>query len=150
MANAIITHYFGAKPKRVVRRAGGLTNFVFQVDHAEGDFIVRISLEPAKLNDYLKEQWAMLKAREVGVPTPEILEVGNDVIAAPYMVARLMPGREATHHPDRLAILKEMGRVTARIHCVPTTGFGQTFDWSHNQLSRHETWKEFLHSELTR
>ena len=148
MAKAVITHHFGSKPKRVLHRAGGLTNFVFQVEHGEGDFIVRISLAPAKLNDYLKEQWAMLKARDAGVPVAEILEVGNEVVSAPYMVARLMKGREATHHPDRLAILKDMGRITALIHRVSTTSFGQTFDWSRNQLSRNHTWKAFLHGEL--
>ena len=57
-------------------------------------------------------------------------------------------GREATHHPERLAILREMGRLTALIHTVRTSGFGDTFDWSSNRLSRKESWGEYLRREL--
>src|SRR5262249_2156799 len=39
-------------------------------------------------------------------------------------------------------------RFTALIHSVRTTGFGQTFDWSGNQLSKNATWKDYLHGEL--
>lgn len=90
----------------------------------------------------------MTKAREVGVPTPEILEVGCEAVPIPYMVSRRVEGREATHHPERLRILREMGRLTALIHTVPTHGFGRTFDWSRNRLSRNESWREYLQSEL--
>ena len=41
-----------------------------------------------------------------------------------------------------------MGRLTALIHSIKTSGFGHTFDWSGNQLSRNETWKDYLHGEL--
>jgi aminoglycoside phosphotransferase (APT) family kinase protein len=147
-AGKIIEHHLGSKPKRIVARGGGLTNFVFEVRHAEGDFIVRMNTTPDKLKDYLKEQWAITKASEAGVPTAKILEVGADIIGMPYMVLPKVEGQEATHHPERLAILREMGRLTALIHSVKTSGFGQTFDWSGNQLSRKETWKEYLHGEL--
>ncbi|MGJ0425102.1 phosphotransferase family protein [Methylocystis sp.] len=146
-AGKIIEHHLGSKPKRIVAR-GGLTNFVFEVRHAEGDFIVRMNTTPDKLKDYLKEQWAIAKASEAGVPTAKILEVGADIIGMPYMVLPKVEGQEATHHPERLAILREMGRLTALIHSVKTSGFGQTFDWSDNTLSRKETWKEYLHREL--
>lgn len=59
-----------------------------------------------------------------------------------------MEGSEATHHPERMAVLREMGRLTALIHTIPTSGFGHTFDWSSNQLSRKETWAEYLKREL--
>lgn len=148
MAEVIVVHLLGSRASRVARLGGGLTNFVFSVDHPEGGFIVRMSLTAAKINDYLKEQWAMTKAREVGVPTPEILEVGCEAVAIPYMVSRRVEGREAVHHPERFRILGEMGAFTALIHTVPTSGFGKTFDWSKNQLSRNESWKDYLHDEL--
>ena len=47
-----------------------------------------------------------------------------------------------------MQILREMGRYAALINSIPTTGFGNTFDWSNNQLSRNETWDDFLHKEL--
>ncbi|MEZ0171458.1 phosphotransferase family protein [Microvirga sp. TS319] len=148
MARAIIIHHFGSKPRRVSQKGGGLTNFVYEANHAEGDFIVRMSPQPSKVKEYLKEQWAMARAHEVGVPVPEVLEVGADVVPVPYMVSRKVAGREATHHPERMAVLREMGRLTALIHTIPTSGFGHTFDWSSNQLSRKETWAEYLKREL--
>jgi aminoglycoside phosphotransferase (APT) family kinase protein len=147
-ARSLITHHFGGKVNRVVYQPGGLSNFVFLVKHKEGDFAVRISPEPSKINAFIKEQWAMSKAREVGVPTPEILEVGNKVAPTPYMISRRVNGQEATYNPSRMQILHEMGRYAALINAIPTTGFGGTFDWSRNQLSRNETWKDFLHKEL--
>jgi aminoglycoside phosphotransferase (APT) family kinase protein len=147
-ARQIIEHHFGSKPKRVASMGGGLTNFVFEVNHAEGSFIVRMSTTPAKIKEYLKEQWAIARASEVGVPTAEVLEVGADVVDIPYMVMRKVDGHEGTRHPERFAILREMGRLTALIHSIRTSGFGHTFDWSSNQLSRNDTWKEYLHGEL--
>jgi aminoglycoside phosphotransferase (APT) family kinase protein len=148
MARQLIAHHFGNKPKRIVHLESGLSNFVFLVYHAEGDIIVRISPEPTKIQTFMKEQWAVVQAREIGVPTAEILEVGNQVVPLPYMVSRKVVGQEATFHPNRLQILREMGRYAALINSIPTTGFGSTFDWSGNQLSRNETWSEYLQKEL--
>jgi aminoglycoside phosphotransferase (APT) family kinase protein len=148
LAKQIVEHHFGSKPKRLEHQSSGLSNFVFMVHHSEGEFIVRINPDATKLNAYIKEQWAVNKAREVGVPTPEILEVGNEVIPHPYMVSRKAEGKEATEHPERLSIVREMGRYAALINSIPTDGFGSVFDWSSNQLSRNATWKEYLHNEL--
>jgi aminoglycoside phosphotransferase (APT) family kinase protein len=148
MARQLIAHHFGNKPKRIVHMASGLTNFVFLVYHPEGDFIVRISPEATKVQVYMKEQWAVVQAREIGVPTVEILEVGNQVVPAPYMISRRVIGQESTFHPNRLQILRDMGRQATLINSIPTTGFGSTFDWSGNQLSRNETWREYLDKEL--
>src|SRR5262245_52517626 len=104
MARQIIAHHFGTKPKRIVHQPGGMTNIVFLAFHQEGNFIVRISPDPAKLQGFIKEQWAVAKAREVGVRTVEILEVGNQVIPLPYMVSRMASGQEATFHPQRQQI----------------------------------------------
>ena len=148
MARQVIEHHFKAKPKRVTYQAEGLSNFVFWVQHDEGEFIVRIGQSPGKINAYIKEQWAVAKAREVGVPAPEILEVGNEVIPAPFMIARLMRGEVATQHPEKMAILHEMGRYAALINTIVTEGYGSIFDWSNNQLSRNASWRDFLFQEL--
>jgi aminoglycoside phosphotransferase (APT) family kinase protein len=148
MARKIISHHFGAPPRRVVRQSGGLSNHVFMVKHKEGDLVVRLSSDPARINAYIKEQWAIAKAKELKVPTQEILEVGNQVIPFPYMVSRRVEGREATYHAKRLEILRELGSIAARINTIRTTGFGTTFDWSNNQLSLNDSWEEFLTKEL--
>lgn len=148
LASRLITHHFGEKPKRLVYQARGLSNFVFLVKHSEGDFVVRISPDPSKINAFIKEQWAVAKAREVGVLIPEVLEVGNQIVPYPYMISSRVAGEEATWHPSRMQILHEMGRYAALINSIPTRGFGGTFDWSNNQLSRNETWGNFLNKEL--
>jgi aminoglycoside phosphotransferase (APT) family kinase protein len=148
MARRLVTHHFGEKLNRIVHQPGGLSNFVFLVKHTAGDFVVRISPDPAKINAFIKEQWAMSKVLEAGIPTPEILEVGNEIVSAPYMISRRVIGQEGTFHPSRMQILHEMGRYAALINSIVTTGFGATFDWSNNQLSRNHTWEAFLHKEL--
>jgi aminoglycoside phosphotransferase (APT) family kinase protein len=64
------------------------------------------------------------------------------------MISRRAEGREATFHPKRLEILRELGSIAARINTIPTSGFGTTFDWSNNQLSLNDSWEEFLNKEL--
>jgi aminoglycoside phosphotransferase (APT) family kinase protein len=148
LARTVVVHHFGSKPRRLIYKSSGLTNFVFLVKHAEGNFVVRISPEAAKINAFIKEQWAQSKAAEAGVPTTEILEVGNEIIAQPYMISKEVKGREATYNPNRLDILQDFGRYAALINSIPTNGFGGTFDWSNNQLSLNETWTDYLQKEL--
>jgi len=148
MAKEVLTYLLGGKLKRLEPLGGGLTNFVFEARHAEGDMVVRLSANPAKVKDYLKEQWAMARAREQGVPVPEVLEVGTEPIPFPYMVSRKVAGTEGTHHPERLQVVRELGRLARMIHAVPTNGFGHTFDWSENRLSRKETWSDYLEREF--
>jgi aminoglycoside phosphotransferase (APT) family kinase protein len=148
MARTVIKHHFGSNPRRIFFKASGLTNFVFSVVHKEGDFVVRMSPEPSRIDLFYKEQWAQTAAKKVGVPTAEILEVGIGIVPFPFMISRTVKGGEATHHPQRMEILREMGRYAALINSIPTKGFGKTFDWSGNTLSRNETWKEYLEIEL--
>ena len=101
MARQVIEHHFGSKPKRIIYQAEGLSNVVFLIHHTEGEFIVRIGQTPGKINAYFKEQWAVAKAREAGVPTVEILEVGNEVIPTPFMISRYARGQVATQHSEQ-------------------------------------------------
>ena len=148
MVKTIFEHHFKKKPKRVVIQNGGLSNFVFLVYHSEGAFVVRLSPEAGRLSSYLKEQWAIAKAREAGIPTPTVLEVGHEIVPHPYMILRKVEGEEATNHPNRIAILRELGRYAAIINSIRTNGFGSIFDWSGNQLSRKDSWREYLNEEL--
>lgn len=147
MAGTVLKHLLGKAPRRVVPLTGGLSNFVFEAAHPDGALVVRLSPDPGKIKGYLKEQWAMAQAREEGVPVAEVLEIGTTPIPFPFMVLRKVAGNEATHHPDRFAVLHEMGRLARLIHGIRTSGFGNTFDWSGNQLSRKESWADYLARE---
>jgi len=148
LARFVIQHHFGTKPARIVYKSAGLSNFVFEANHAEGDFIVRISPDAGRLNTFIKEQWCEGVARRAGIPTAEILEVGFSVIPFPYEIVRSVAGSEGTNHPERERITQELGRLAAKINSIRTHGFGETFDWSSNELSRNSTLKEYLEGEF--
>jgi len=148
LARKVVKHHFGKSLQKIEFKPAGKTNFVFDVMTKEGNFIVRIANSRAKLNDFMKEQWATQKALNAGVPVPEILEVGNEIISLPYMLQQKIEGGEAVNHPDRLKILQKLGKYARIIHSIPTTGFGKVFDWSKNKLSKKKTWTEFLEKEL--
>jgi len=148
MARKVVKHHFGKSLEKIEFKPAGKTNFVFDVVTKEGNFIVRIANSRAKLNDFMKEQWVTQKALGIGVPVPEILEVGHEIIPLPYMLQQKIEGEEAVNHPDRLNILQDLGKYARMIHSIPTTGFGKVFDWSKNKLSKNKTWLEFLEDEL--
>jgi len=148
MASVVIKEHLGVTPTNITHKPTGLTNFVFEVELPKEELIVRISNEPTKINDYLKEQWAVARVKKLGVPVAEILEVGNTVIPKPYMIQRKIKGTIGAHCIDRLKIINQMGAYTALINSVPTTNYGEVFDWSENKLSKNQTWKEYLQNEL--
>ena len=64
------------------------------------------------------------------------------------MISKKIRGSEATHHPRRLEIIFELGKMAAQVHTIPTRGYGHMFDWSQNALSKNESWKDFIQLEL--
>jgi hygromycin-B 4-O-kinase len=143
-ARAVFVHHFGKEPKKLQQLHGGVTNFVFEASIGNEDLILRISNRPTKLQFFMKEQWAVRAAHTKNVPTPEILEVGNDVIGMPYMVMRRVEGEPATARPLDLDIYRQMGAHAAAINSIATSDFGHIFDWSRNRLSRSHSWKDYL------
>src|SRR5215207_2980484 len=147
-ARFIIKHHFGSRPARLTERGGGLSNFVFEAKHSEGNFIVRISPDKGKLNSFIKEHWCERAARKAGVPTAEILETGDSIIPFPYAIARSVDGTAAVDHAEREKVIYELGRLAAKINSVRTHGFGETFDWSNNELSRNKTFRDYFEGEF--
>ena len=147
LARSVVDHHFGSRPALIKYKSGGLSNYVFEAKHKEGVFIVRISPDQSGLNAFIKEHWCEQAARRAGVPTAEILETGTSVIPFPYVIALGVSGVQAEDHPDRISILRELGKMTAKINGIVTRGFGETFGWSNNELSLNRTIKEYLENE---
>ena len=63
------------------------------------------------------------------------------------MIARSVKGVDGNNHPEREAIVRQLGSLAAKINSIRTKGFGETFDWSNNELSRNDTFKDYLDSE---
>ena len=148
MANKVFQHHFGKKSHKIEFMPEGKTNFVFEITAGRKHYIIRISTAQAKLHDFIKEQWAVQKASEAGVPVPEILEVGTEVIPFPYMLQEKINGTEAINHPERINVLSDLGNYAKLIHSIPTNGYGHNFDWSQNKLSKQSTWSDYLENEL--
>jgi len=147
LSRSVSQHYFGSGPSRITYKAGGLSNFVFEVKRRDGDFIIRISPDPGRLNAFIKEHWCEQAARRAGLPTAEILETGISAIPFPYLIARSVKGIDGTQHPERQKIVRDLGSLAAKINSIRTTGFGETFDWSNNELSRNRKLKDYLDGE---
>lgn len=144
----LVKHYFGTAPTSLAPLGGGLTNFVYSFSMGKEEFVVRLSDNSASLAGFMKEQWAVSHAQRAGVPVPEILEVGQDIVSFPYMIQRKVSGSDATGETDCKDILREMGHYTAIIHSIRTRGYGPVFDWSKNTLSKSNTWPSYLKNEL--
>ena len=148
IASDLIKHHYGKTPEKIIPLTGGLTNYVYEV-HTNGEtLVIRLSEESGSMNGFLKEQWVVGKVKEIKIPVPEILEVGQDIISMPYMIVRKTLGTDAARYADRLQIVEEMGYYTAKIHTIPTNNFGTVFDWSNNTLSKNNSWKSYLHDEF--
>ena len=148
LAGQLVRHHFPKKVIAVKPLSGGLTNFVFAVNVGRERLVVRLSDKPEKIHFFQKEQWAVSQAKKKGIPVPEILEVGNDIIPMPYMISNKIEGEEATHHKCRLDIIREVGRLASLIHSIPTNGYGHMFDWSPNTLSKNVSWRDYLECDL--
>lgn len=146
LAKRIVQHHFGKPASRIVYKSSGRTNYVFAVNHVEGQFVVRISPDADRLSEFRKELWASQKVREAGVPSPEVLAVGNDIASEPYMITRRVTGTEASHHPNRDRIIHEMGRHAAIINSIRTHDFGSNFDWTSSE--NHITWAGYVEHEF--
>ena len=147
LARKIVRKHFGAPASRIVYRSSGRTNFVFAINHVEGQFVIRISPDPERLDAFLKERWVSEAVRKAGVPSSEVLAVGNDVSSEPYMITRRVTGTEASHHPKRNRIIQQMGRFAETINSIRTTSFGTNFDWT-SKGEKHGTWSDYLKEEF--
>ena len=148
LANRVLEHHLGSEARQLKEETSGASNHVFTANHDRGVFVLRLSPDADRLNAYLKECWAIERVRGEGVPTPEVLEVGASVVPWPYMLMERVAGQEATSHPRRSEILRSLGAYAARINTIPTTGFGDVFDWAPAREPRNATWRAFLIDEL--
>ena len=149
VAALILERHFDKKATNLKRIHGGLANHVFEARIGQQNLVLRISEHAAKLQVFMKEQWAVTAARKKDVPTPQILEVSTDATGLPYMISRKVEGiAGSTLGAERLAVLRELGQYTAKINSIKTKDYGHIFDWSPNKLSRNRTWMDYLDKEL--
>jgi aminoglycoside phosphotransferase (APT) family kinase protein len=146
----IIYNLLGEYPVHISKINNGNTNKIYKATLTANTWlIVRISPHQDKINGYLKEQWCSNQARKLNLPTPEILEVGNDVIPYPYMVVKEILGIPGNQYEgDKTKMLTSIGEYASMIHTIKTEGYGEIFDWSSNVLSKQTSWDDYLEKGL--
>lgn len=148
LVHRVVESQLGAPPLSAERETSGATNVVFSIEHQEGQFVVRLCPAAGQSEPFTKELWVMARAGESGIPVPDVVRAGVAPGGVPFMVMRRARGQEATTHPERTAILKQLGAHAADINRIATTGFGDVFDWAPPDVPRRETWVSFLRDEL--
>ena len=148
--NVVARHV--AAPTRVAPLRGGLSNHAFDVETDREQVVVRLADQPDKLEGFERERQAADRARAVGVPTQEVVAIGQEG-AWTYSIARRLAGDPAMDHPDRLSILEELGRIARVVHGIRTAGFGPRFTWDEDGTGQASvwdgaTWPEYLRHEL--
>lgn len=91
-------------------------------------------------------------AAEAGIPTQNIVALGEHSGWA-FAVSVHLGGECATHHPERLSVLRELGRLAAISHTIATVGFGGEYGWPGSESSvtvanDNASWHGFLQDEL--
>ncbi|MEQ4209349.1 phosphotransferase [Actinopolymorpha sp. B9G3] len=138
----LIQRVCGQKVAGIERLIHGDENEVYRADLAEGGTVfVRIGRPDTPALSLYREAWAMEHARRAGVPVPDVLTVepiaGNEgdrhamVVAAASgrQLTGLLPSMPAGR---RAGIMRDLGRVLARLHAVSMRGRGMpdgTGDW---------------------
>ena len=70
----------------------GKVDHTYRADGESDQVVIRLNGEPHREHEFGKEQWAMEKARSVGVDTPEVLALGR-IDAVSYQVQTFIDGR---------------------------------------------------------
>ncbi len=148
LCKAIVARHLGSSQADITRQSEGLSNFVYAVKHQKGSFVVRLAPQKHKLEVFRREQFATEKARAAGVPTAEVLYVGDEAVPHPYMIQTLVRGQPALHHPERMKVLEQVGRYGALINSIATDGFGRNFPGAPITPPAHASWAVFLRDEL--
>ena len=133
---------------RPVPIPAGSVNKVFRVTSAGRPSILRFSAEASAYADYQKEAWCIEQARARGVPTPEIVQIGQHGTVT-FMFQRFVAGVPGTSPLlDRHHVWSALGAHLSTIHTIPTQGFGlQLQDATAGQFT--ESWERHLSYNLS-
>lgn len=109
--------------------------------------VARLHDAAGQLAVYRKEAWAMERARRAGVPTPGVLQLGKQD-GRPFMILEEVPGLPGTHWSDAASVLRQLGRLAARLHHIRTDGFGWAPGGPAGNQRSWPRWADFLAREL--
>ncbi len=135
--DSVVASVCGRDIERLVPLSGGGMNETYRVELASAiSVVVRIARQPSPW--FIAEAHVMVQARDVGVPTPEVLGLKhvhhNDELLS-FSVQQFLPGHSLEEVRGRLSasdlarLVMDAGELLARVHSVvPDRDYG----------SRHE------------
>lgn len=113
----------------------GEVNEVYEINLSDkSEVVLRIS--PKSSNDFQKEQWAINKCKEIGVPVPNIILIKDQIIDSNERGFCLMEKVEGDTlergklNFDDLTLdekknyIHQAGKILAKIHTIDTSGWG--------------------------
>ena len=145
LAASIGAEVLGTKPENVVLavcRSG--VNHVFRVEGPTDSVLVRLNAEPHRIDEFRKEQWAMLQAQKQGVDTPEVLALGGRGDVS-FQVQSFIKGEHSDG--DDCSLWAEIGQVLRKVHGVRESGGGDEFIEATAMFSP-ESWREYVNYGL--
>jgi aminoglycoside phosphotransferase (APT) family kinase protein len=101
---------------------------------------------------FTPEKWAIDKAREVGVPAPEVLlieEVEDEGKKVTVSVETKLSGKPLgdldLSEEDRRVVVQEAGEILAKIHSIAPQKFGRLYGGG---VGGHESWESYMFRPL--
>lgn len=124
--DSVVRSVCGREVERLVRLTRGGLHEAYRVEvRSDVPVVIRIARQPVPW--FTDEEHVMAQAREVGVPTPDVLgieQVDHDGELLSFSILRLLPGRSldelAAELPasDLERLVMDGGELLARVHSV--------------------------------
>jgi hygromycin-B 4-O-kinase len=144
VAGRALSKALGAFAERLESVEGGISNQVLQAEVGGRAVVIRLGRD--KVERFERERRVIERMRRAGVPTPEVLAMGEQDGYA-FMIAERIQGEIAADHPNRLRTLEELGDLAARrIHTIRTYGFGCHYQFE--PAAGLDGWRGWLLGEM--
>ena len=140
-----IMHSYGESVAAYQEMVGlGSVNRIFEVVGTKGHYIIRLNADPKKSLEYKKEKWCIEKVKSIGIPSPEILKLG-EINQIPYMIQSKLYGEngKSCSPTEKREIWKTLGEYARSYHQI-----AQIEDADVNKQLFHKSWKDRLKYNL--
>ncbi len=133
LATAIVSETLRLEVQSVTPLIGmGSVNLILFVQTTQREIVVRLNKpqddKDKTRSDYEKERWCIAKAKEVGIPSPEVLAVGEHSGRAFMLQNRIAGVNGKQSAVPATDLLRTLGRYARTIHSIPIDGFGDSVE----------------------
>ncbi len=123
----------------------GIVNHVYVLNQSGIKLVARLNNNRAA-DEFLKEEWCIGKAEALGIPSPEVLDVGKRD-GWHYMLLSHAGDLNGTDYHDQPELWEWLGKQAAKLHAIETSAFGESLE----DLSASESndgWQKYISYNL--